>query len=350
MKDTIKHGMHRIDEQFDKLTAQLSDRLLADNRVHIHPYNGLGNSDQLYLRGRVLLDKQIAPADDQDSFLKNLLTTGQRITSVEIPNTQVKAQIGGSTQVVTTDEEGFFEIEIENPGLPSDQYWHPIDLQLLDQAEEDRATAVGRIMVPPAEAEFGVISDIDDTVLQSKVTNYLAAATLMFFKNAKTRLPFEGVAELYQALHKNGRNPICYVSSSPWNLYALLTDFFDYQGIPAGPLFLTDYGFSADQFIKPSHGTHKLDQINKILSIYPNLQFILMGDSGQKDPEIYQKVIKRHPSRILACMTRDVTNGRRDRTVAQIAEAVSSGKSKMIFTESTAEMKTYFQQQGWLEI
>lgn len=349
MKDSLKQGMHLIDEQFDKLTAQLSDRLLADNKVHIHPYNGLGNSNRIYLRGRVLLDKQIAKGDDQDSFLDNLLATWQHITSVEIPNAKVQAQIGGLTQVVTTDEEGFFEIEMDNPKLSSDQIWHSINLELLDQPAEEREVAIGKIMIPPASAEFGVISDIDDTVLQSKATNYLAAARLMFLKNAKTRLPFEGVAELYQALHKNGRNPICYVSSSPWNLYEFLTDFFEYQDIPPGPLFLTDYGFSADQFIKPDHETHKIDQIDKILSIYPNLQYILMGDSGQKDPEIYQKVIEQHPDRIVACMIRDVTGSRRDRKVEQIAEAVSSGNTKMVFTESSAEMRMYFQKQAWID-
>ena len=213
----------------------------------------------------------------------------------------------------------------------------------MDQSDDQPEYAVGRFMIPPVGAEFGVISDIDDTVLQSKATNYLAAARLMFFKNAKTRLPFEGVAELYRALHKNGKNPICYVSSSPWNLYELLTDFFEYQGIPAGALFLTDYGFSSDQFIKPSHGQHKLEQIEKILNFYPNLQFILMGDSGQKDPEIYQKAVQSHPDQIKACVIRDVTSERRDGEVAQIAADVSAAGTDMVFVSDSAEMLSYFQ-------
>ncbi len=319
---------------------------MADGNVHIHPYNGMGNQERLYMRGRVLLDKEIPKAKDQDSYLKNLLNTWQHVTSVEITDTRVGAKIGGATHVATTDDEGFFEIEMENPGLPEDKLWHEIELELLDRPDGLPETATGQIMIPQANAEFGVISDIDDTVLQSKATNYLAAATLMFFKNAKTRLPFDGVAKLYQSLQKNGRNPILYVSSSPWNLYELLTDFFEYQNVPAGPLFLADYGFSAEQFIKPSHGNHKLEQIEHILNFYPNQQFILMGDSGQKDPEIYQKAVAKHAGQIKACVIRDVTNARRDQQVAQIAADVTATGTDMIFASDSAEMETYFQKQG----
>ncbi len=100
-------------------------------------------------------------------------------------------------------------------------------------------------------AEGGVISDIDDTVLQSSATNYLRAAQLMFLDNARTRFLFAGVAALYHALSADGRNlAIFYVSSSPWNLYELLTDFFDFQGFARWySLFLKDYGITADQFI-----------------------------------------------------------------------------------------------------
>ncbi len=348
MKNTLKKAADSADNLFDTLTDNLSNRLMADGKVHIHPYNGMGNQERLFLRGRVLLDKEIPKSEDQDSYLKNLLNTWQHITSIEIDNTRVGAKIGGLTHVVKTDSEGFFEIEMDNPGLPEDVLWHDIELELLDRPDDRPETATGQIMIPPANAEYGVISDIDDTVLQSKATNYLAAATLMFFKNAKTRLPFEGVAELYQSLQKNGRNPICYVSSSPWNLYELLTDFFDYQDVPAGPLFLTDYGFSADQFIKPSHGDHKLEQIEHILNFYPNLQFILMGDSGQKDPEIYQKAVAHHAQQIKACVIRDVTNARRDQQVAQIAADVSATGTDMIFAADSVEMRNYFEKQGIL--
>ena len=348
MKDKLQKSANAIDNRFDSLTEQLSQRLMLDGQVHIHPYYGLGNNESIYLRGRVLLDKQIPKAQDEDSYLKNLLNTWQHITSVEIPNARVQAKFGGQTQTFVADDEGFFEVEMANANLADDVLWHPVSLELIDRPDHSPVSTTGQIMIPSPEAEYGIISDIDDTVLQSKATNYLAAATLMFFKNAKTRLPFEGVADLYQALHKNGQNPIYYVSSSPWNLFELLTDFFEYQDIPKGPLFLTDYGFSADQFIKPSHGTHKLEQIEKILNMFPDQKFLLMGDSGQHDPEIYQEVIRRHPTQILACTIRDVTTARRDSQVAQIAAEVNKSGSEMIFAEHSSQILEHAKMKGWV--
>ncbi|MFK7801465.1 MAG: App1 family protein [Anaerolineae bacterium] len=348
MKKFITKVADLADDQFDALTQRLSDRLMADGRVHIHPYHGLGNRDRLYLRGRVQRDKQIPKAQDRDKFAKNLLNMWRHVTSDEIPNVHVQAQIGSRVATFTTNDEGFFEVDMPNPGLPADQLWHDIELTLIDRPDDARVSATGTILIPPYDAEFGIISDIDDTVLQSKATNYVAAAGLMFFKNARTRLPFDGVADLYQGLIKDGKNPLFFVSSSPWNLYPLLTDFFEFQNIPKAPLFLVDYGFSDIQFIKPGHGEHKLQQIEMILGMYPNLNFILMGDSGQHDPEIYQKAIKKHPNRILAAYIRDVTRDRRDDEVRQIAAEVTATGTEMILAQDSAVIGLHAKKQGWL--
>ncbi|MFT5194721.1 MAG: phosphatidate phosphatase APP1 [Candidatus Promineifilaceae bacterium] len=351
MKKIITKITYAAENRFDALTQDLSDRLMADGRVHIHPYRGFGNQDKIFLRGRVLRDKQIPKAQDEDNFVKNLLHVWQHITSDELPNVRVLAEIGGLKKVFTTDEEGYFVVEMENPGLPADRIWHKIKLELIDRPDDPPVTAFGEIIVPlkgPAGAQFGIISDIDDTVLQSKATNYLAAASLMFFKNAKTRLPFDGVAELYQALHNKEKNPIFFVSSSPWNLHDLLTDFFKYQAIPKAPLFLVDYGFSADQFIKPGHGEHKLHQIEMILAMYPHLNFILMGDSGQHDPEIYRQVIDQNPGRILAAYIRDVTNEPRDHEVLQIAAEVTASGTDMLLASDSAIIESHAKTREWV--
>jgi phosphatidate phosphatase APP1 len=78
----------------------------------------------------------------------------------------------------------------------------------------------GSVLVPPAGASFGVISDIDDTVVETQVTDRLAMALTVLLRNAHTRLPFKGVAAFYTALHQGrsgeDRNPIFFVSGSPW--------------------------------------------------------------------------------------------------------------------------------------
>jgi phosphatidate phosphatase APP1 len=152
--------------------------------------------------------------------------------------------------------------------------------------------------VPPANAQFGVISDIDDTVVYSNVTHKLRMVVALAFSNARTRKPFKGVAALYQALHR-GRNPLFYVSKSPWNLYLPLLEFLEHQGLPLGPLVLRDFGLRMKK-------DHKTQAIADILETYPRLQFVLIGDSGEHDPEIYSAIVRRYPERIRTIYIRSV--------------------------------------------
>ena len=92
-----------------------------------------------------------------------------------------------------------------------------------------KTIATGRVLVPPSDAEFGVISDLDDTVIQSDVIRKLRMLVKLALSNAHTRKPFRGVAAFYRALHR-GRNPFFYVSKSPHNLYSPLVEFLQHQG------------------------------------------------------------------------------------------------------------------------
>jgi phosphatidate phosphatase APP1 len=116
--------------------------------------------------------------------------------------------------------------------------------------------------------------------------------------NARTRKPFKGVGAFYRALHR-GLNPVFYVSKSPWNLYVPLVEFLEHQGLPLGPLVLRDFGLRMRKH-------HKTEAIEAILRTYPRLPFILIGDSGEHDPEIYADIVRRHPTRIRAVYIRSV--------------------------------------------
>jgi len=99
---------------------------------------------------------------------------------------------------------------------------------------------------------------------------------------------------------------VFYVSSSPWNLVDLLEDFLDLNGIPTGPLLLQDLGFGEGKFISPHGHRHKLDRTLDLIAKYPNLKWILCGDSGQEDAQLYAEAVIAHPERILAVYIRDV--------------------------------------------
>jgi phosphatidate phosphatase APP1 len=208
-------------------------------------------------------------------------------------------------------------------------------------------------MIPPVDAEYGIISDLDDTVIETHATSLLAMSRTTFLHNAKTRLPFAGVAEFYKALQigRNGKrnNPFFYVSSSPWNLYDLLQEFLDFNGIPAGPLLLRDLGLDSNSITANSdHQSHKLKEIKQILDTYPALQFILIGDTGQEDPAIYQQVVKDYPNRILAIYIRDVELSDRKKIAIDVSESLMEQKVEMIVVENTIEAAKHAAEMGLL--
>jgi phosphatidate phosphatase APP1 len=179
-----------------------------------------------------------------------------------------------------------------------------------------------------------VVSDLDDTVLHSHATSLWQMAKLTLLHNAHTRLPFEGVAGFYQALQR-GRggeayNPVFYVSNSPWNLYDLLEDFLDVHGIPRGPLLLRDWSLRTLK----SGESHKLAAIERLLDAYPGLQVVLIGDSGERDPEIYRQVVLRHPGRVLAVYVRDVAP-ERHAAVRTIAAELAGHGVDLVFSPDT---------------
>lgn len=198
----------------------------------------------------------------------------------------------------------------------------------------------------PAGARFGVISDLDDTVVRSSVTDLLKMARIALLSNARTRLPFEGVAGFYRALQLGPSggdfNPIFYVSSSPWNLYDVLEEFLDVHGVPSGPLFLKDWSFTTLR----DHDRHKLGTIRTLLATYPDLPFVLIGDSGERDPEIYRQVVHEHPGRVRAIYIRDVTTRERDAAVHVIADQLRGLGVEMLLTAGTAEAAEHATDRG----
>jgi phosphatidate phosphatase APP1 len=261
---------------------------------------------------------------------RSVLNAWRRFESDELPGVTLRAAYRDAVVETVTNDEGHFQARLAPQLIDPGQLWHKVDLSLAD----GRASTVGHVMVPPAHAEFGVISDIDDTIVQTGATS-LVQMIRSVMQNAKTRLPFEGVAELYKRLHRDA-NPIFYVSSSPWNLYEVLDEYKSLNGIPPGPMFLQDYGWDDETFIHDAHDVHKLREISTILDFYPSLPFVLIGDSGQHDPEIYLRVIQANASRIRAVFIRDVTGDVRDKAVAAIGNQSAAAGVPMHYVTSSA--------------
>jgi len=327
-----------IEERFDVLRFRLKRRFGLLDPFEILPYRGHGTSRELFLKGRVLEESGITRSGRDDAVWRNILNMARRFASDEVAGARVRATFQGLQVETTADVEGFFEIHFQLPEpLDGAAGWYRVELTLLSPPSPGGGTvhSTGHVLVPHG-ARFGVISDLDDTVVRSSATNVLKMAWIVVRNNAHTRLPFEGVAAFYRALQlgAEGRssNPIFYVSSSPWNIYDMLVDFLNVHGVPPGPLFLKDWSLG----VLGKHMNYKIGAIRRLLRTYEEMPFVLIGDSGEEDPEIYLQAVREHPGRIMAVYIRDVTPGERDAEVKAIADEARKLGAEMVAVPDTA--------------
>ncbi len=297
--------------------------------IKVLAYRGYGRRDHVVMQGRVLKNKVITTSP-QDSVWRNIVNNYKRFGSAEIRGAQLKVSIGDNTFDLVTDREGYFYLDtpLEKPLEPTDKKWRKATIRLLrTRRREVNITETAKILVP-SRAEFGVISDIDDTILITEVTSLLKLKMLYltFLKNAANRQTFHEVEAFFRALQRGksgeNRNPFFYVSKSPWNLYDFLEEFIEINELPRGPLLLRDIGFLPRRFPFESLGKqyrgHKISSVARILRMYPDMPFILIGDSGEKDAEIYLTLAKAFPGQVKAIYIHDVKDPLRAQRTLQL--------------------------------
>ena len=354
-RDIMAQVASHVETHFDRLKQRL-DLQLGQESLQVLAYRGYGSPERLWIRGRVLENNQVSPAADNDTIWDNLLNMYRRFATDEVAGARVLARFGDREQEFVTGEEGFFEAWLEPvQPLPPGQSWFPVEIELLEPSAPDRmpVKTTGQVLVPPSGVRYGVISDIDDTVVRTSATNLLLMARTVFLGSARTRLPFPGVAAFYRALHAGAsgfaQNPLFYVSSSAWNLYDLLGDFFRLRDIPPGPILLRDWGLSEQELLPTGHRRYKLGVIRRIVDMYPDLPFILIGDSGQEDPEIYTELVSLYPNRILAVFIRNISREpERAEDIKALAQEVIAAGSTLILAENTLPLAEYAAEQGWI--
>jgi len=258
-----------------------------------------------------------------------------------VSGARLTATIDGQTQGLITDRDGYFSLRMRlRTPLRPHRSAAQVHLQLLEPAE---AEAVGEVLVAPSHCRFMVISDIDDTVVATGVANKTKMIGRMLLKSADSRVAFAGVAELYQQLHggRTGRedNPLLYVSRGPWVIYETLEAFFALHRFPGRPvLFLREWGLRFRPPFIRRDDDHKIEMINELLAVSPDLPVVLIGDSGQHDPEMYRDVARSWPGRVRLVLIRDVTEGRRDRAVAALADELAGDGVPFVVARTSQEM------------
>jgi phosphatidate phosphatase APP1 len=310
--------------------------------VVVQPYRGYGSRNEIFLIGRVFRQSSPRLEAGRGVLLTGLRDIGRRIARRAVPGAAVTARFYGAEETFTTDRDGYFRVHLSPlRSPPSDCSWHSMDLTL-DQPQPVHAQA--QIFIPPAGCRYVVISDIDDTIMQTGVANKLKMLWRLFVQDAESRVAFPGVAALYRALH-NGtaghqENPMLYVSRAPWGIYEVLEEFFVLHKIPVGPiLFLREWGVSWTSPLPRKAEEHKRELIHHMLALYSDLSFILIGDSGQHDPEIYRQIVDEHPGRVLAVYIRNVSRDpKRIKEIEDLAVVVAGAGSSLVLAADSVAM------------
>ena len=336
------------------LKLRLEDRLGILDPIAVHTYASFGTCDGIRLRGRVVEHSELKGSAEEVSTWRNIVDMIQRLQSDEIPGALLRVNHGHRSWETTSDHEGFFvfDLDLEEPLAPG---WHDFQIELVESVGEPASRVVTeRVLIPSPKAEFGVVSDIDDTVIKTNNTDFLQEMAILFSKGARQRSHFPGVPAMYRALQRGLRpeveNPIFYVSRSGWNLHDLFTEFMEVNGIPAGPMFLSDLRVIEKKSRVLGSDEHKFESTDLLLRTYSELPFILIGDSGMHDPELYAEIVRAYPERIKAVYIHDVSDDSRDREVADIAKRMRDDFGvPLVHGETTLDVANHAFEAGFID-
>ncbi len=316
--------------------------------LRINTYLGYGTNTLFRATGRALEDEEVDFGTNQNVF-KTLRNIYKQFESDEIRNVLIELKLpDGQIIETTTDHEGYYHLKLDISTLTKyidNKGWITYIASYKEEKMRKKISHKNifksQMLIPSGNAEFGVISDIDDTILHTGVASFFKWRVIAntVFKNFDKRTAVEGTVKFYKKLHlgKNGAltNPFFYVSNSPWNLYDYLTAFFKKNHFPKGPILLRDFRTPFDKTPK-SKMPHKQSEILNLLTMYPKLKFILIGDSGEKDADIYTKIAEEYPERILAIYLRNVNHRRKEKRIKRIIHSFNATPILLVHTSEEA--------------
>ena len=306
-------------------------------QIVIKVYHGYGHADQLVIYGQVLRQSPLPRRRYSKSVLNNTWALLRLFMVKPYPFAKLETNWQGRKLTTEADKDGFFKFEWKDEP-PLEQGWHGMTVRMTS----DRGEAIegkGQVYIPYT-TQYGFISDVDDTFLISHSANLRKRLFVLFTQNARSRKPFEGVVKHYQLLALGNTtaaapNPFFYVSSSEWNLYDYLLEFVRVNELPQG-VFLLNVLKQLGQLLKTGQNNHegKFTRIVRIIQNYPKQRFVLLGDSSQHDPFIYESIVKHFPKQIHAVYIRDVYKKNKAKVQEVLTNIEAAGVPVCFFAHS----------------
>ena len=274
-------------------------------------YHGYGHEQNLILFGHVFSRKPFLRKKYSNNIFSNIIHIIKLFFVKPSPGVNVRLKWREQFCTSTTTSDGFFKFEWQSDTKTS-AGWHNVKVDLMNSLGDVAATGEGEIFVPHV-TQYAFISDIDDTILVSHSTSAAKRLRVLFTKNPRSRKAFEDVVKHYQLLsiahtEPSVPNPFFYVSSSEWNLYNDLNEFFKHNGLPKGAFLLNEIK-KWYQLFKTGKTKHqgKLIRVARIMQAFPEQHFVLLGDNSQSDPEIYVSIANKYPDKIAAIYIRIIS-------------------------------------------
>jgi phosphatidate phosphatase APP1 len=262
-----------------------------------------------------------APEKDASRWSALYQTTRMLFTSGE--EGAVTWRVGKLEWTTRADDHGYWELT-SNIALALEPGWHEIE-------SVPAASGAAGLLVPDPRNTLGIISDIDDTILVSEVLSTRRLLSNSLTIPAENRSAVPGLAALYHRIAKKNpapeATPIFYVSGSPRQLTDSLRRFLKVNDFPRGVLQLKEISTERSDSLLDTPA-YKRKHIDKILAAFPGVKFMLIGDDGEKDPEIFAAVAEKYPERVEGVWIRRVHDdvarpkfaGQRDLTELLVAE------------------------------
>jgi len=308
------------------------------NHPTIKVYHGYGYVNHLTIHGHALRFGPLPRRKYRKSFVRNTWALLRLFMVKPYADLTVQMEWEGIFYTTQTDKDGFFKFDWkDNPPLP--QGWQEVIVRGI-KGDSIITESKGHVYIP-YETQYGFISDIDDTFLISHSANLRKRLFVLFTQNARSRQPFEGSVNHYQLLAESNTtpeapNPFFFVSSSEWNLYDYILEFATVNGIPRG-VFLLNQLKLFSQLLKTGQNNHqtKFTRIVRIMETYPKQRFVLLGDSSQHDPYIYESIVKHFPKRIHAVYIRDIYEKNKQKAADVLATIEAAGVPCCFFKHSS---------------
>lgn len=290
----------RVEDRINSVTTKLLIRF--GWQPDILGYTGFGTTEQVRVLARVVL----RPPSNLGIVRAATELMHQRgwrnFISAPLANAQAWIMVGEEPILVSADRGGYIDVRIKNPGL--DAGWHVIDV-----TSTDGNSSPVDVQIIDCRETFGIVSDIDDTILSTWLPRPFLAAWNSFFLTEQARQAVPGMARLYQQLlAEHPGAPVIYVSTGAWNTFPMVSRFLSRHGVPKGAMLLTDWGPTNTGWFRKGPD-HKRTCLRELARDLPEISWVLVGDDGQHDPDLYGEFATLQPTHVRARAIRELSVG-----------------------------------------